>query len=344
MSSAWGIAGWVTDTNSATDFGDRTNDGNNLCRVTLVRNRDASIPLDQSTTQTAQGQQLLCLVADGVRFPSPGDRVYVGMPEDHWKMPGGSIVLATVTANPAATGNLGDGDQVIFADPRTGSKIVARGDGALVLAATKTGKPGGPMVYLQIGGLAQGGLPQSSLKFQSPHGTMAYDDYGFRINDAFQKFHSNGRHGDARYPRPAGELLHHHEQVHLGRRRGRESWVVRSRHLFPSRLGPRARGDAATYSSRRRDVHVCQDRDLMACFQLAGPQLPPIPGISIPLPGFGLPTLSLNLCCQFVLPLPGIQLPPLPIPPALIAVLNAFLQLLNALLSLLDLSFSCPFN
>ena len=186
MSSAWGIAGWVTDTNSATDFGDRTNDGNNLCRVTLVRNRDASIPLDQSTTQTAQGQQLLCLVADGVRFPSPGDRVYVGMPEDHWKMPGGSIVLATVTANPAATGNLGDGDQVIFADPRTGSKIVARGDGALVLAATKTGKPGGPMVYLQIGGLAQGGLPQSSLKFQSPHGTMAYDDYGFRINDAFQ--------------------------------------------------------------------------------------------------------------------------------------------------------------
>lgn len=186
MSAAWGIAGWLTGPDTASDYGDASNDGNNLCRVTLVRGRDPSLPLDQSAQQGAQGQQLLCLVADGVRFPAPGDRVMVIMPEDHWAMPGGSLVVATVTSNPAATGALNDGEQVIFQSPLTGSKIIHRKDGAIVIITTLDGKPGGPMSSLRLGGLiGNTGLPQSTLKFQSGYGGIVFDTSGARIRDGF---------------------------------------------------------------------------------------------------------------------------------------------------------------
>jgi hypothetical protein len=195
MSHAWGIAGWVQDTTSSsstgsattvTDYGSQTDDGNNLCRVTLIRNRDPGLPLDQSAQQGAQGQRLLCLIADGVRFPAPGDRVMVAIPEDaHGMMPGGSLVIATVTSNPVATGNLGDGDQVIFASPVTGARIVHRGDGALVFATTLNGQAGGPMTTLVLGGAAQGGLPQTTFKFQSSYGQLTFDSAGSHWSDAF---------------------------------------------------------------------------------------------------------------------------------------------------------------
>lgn len=82
----------------------------------------------------------------------------------------------------------------------------------------------------------------------------------------------------------------------------------------------------------------------MSCIELSVPKLPSIPGLTIPLPSLGLPTLSLDLCCQFVLSLPGIALPPIPIAPALVAALNAYLALLNAYLSIIDFSFDCACN
>lgn len=177
---AYGTAGWPNDTQDPGDYADASNDGSNLVKVTLEGQRDPSVTLD--ATQSS-GQQLLCKLADGVRFPTFGQQVLVAIPSGHAKRAGAAAVIASFATGAAATGNLGEGSTLIFADPVTGTKIAHRADGALVFGVSSTGKVGGAMTTLVLGGQPQTGLPQSFLKFQSPGGTFAFDTSGVRIRD-----------------------------------------------------------------------------------------------------------------------------------------------------------------
>lgn len=162
----WGMVGHVDDNGEPIDLGDSTNDGNNLVRVTVFRGRDASVPLDQSQ---AQGHQLLCQLADGVRLPDRGTRVMVAIPEHYGNIPGGSVIIAAVSNNWKAQANSGAGDMVLQV-PGSPAAIFIRKNGTIVL---KTADANGNTTSLAI---APGKLSFVDQRFK-----IIGDDAGLRL-------------------------------------------------------------------------------------------------------------------------------------------------------------------
>lgn len=140
----WGMAGWDTDAGDPLDLGNATTDpadGPNLCRVTLFGRREPSVDFDE---KRAQGQKIICRLADGVRFPTAGTLVVVAVPEPFGNIAG--IVLATCSSNPAAQGNAA-GDALVLQSPSGKAAIILRGDNIVL----KTADAKGNTIFAKVG-------------------------------------------------------------------------------------------------------------------------------------------------------------------------------------------------
>jgi len=75
-----------------------TEDGVTLVRVTLVRGRHPSTPLQPDV---AQGYQVLCRIGGGLfRIPKKGTSVMVGFPTAFANHPGAGVIVCTTEASP----------------------------------------------------------------------------------------------------------------------------------------------------------------------------------------------------------------------------------------------------
>jgi hypothetical protein len=75
-----------------------TEDGVTLVRVTLVRGRHPSTPLQPDV---AQGHQVLCRIGGGLfRIPKKGTAVMVGFPTAFANHPGAGVIVCTTEASP----------------------------------------------------------------------------------------------------------------------------------------------------------------------------------------------------------------------------------------------------
>lgn len=125
----WGSVGWTDDGGTFLDLADASNDGSNLVRVTLYAGR---APTDAIDHTQAQGQPILCRLADGVAMPSRGDKVIVAIPHPWGQVPGGAVIIAKCSNNPSAQANLGAGELVIQT-PGSPAQIMIRANGTIVM-------------------------------------------------------------------------------------------------------------------------------------------------------------------------------------------------------------------
>jgi hypothetical protein len=132
----WGVVGWEDDASDGLDLGDSDNDGANLVKVQVFRGRDPGKAIDAAQ---AQGQRLLCQLADHVRLPAKGTRVMVAIPESYGIIPGGSLIVGCASNNWQAQANAGAGELVIQV-PGSPAAIFLRANGTIVL---KTADPKG---------------------------------------------------------------------------------------------------------------------------------------------------------------------------------------------------------
>jgi hypothetical protein len=88
-----GTVGW-----NGTDPHFDTEDGVTLVRVTLVRGRHPSTPLQPDV---AQGHQVLCRIGGGLfRIPKKGTAVMVGFPTAFANHPGAGVIVCTTETSP----------------------------------------------------------------------------------------------------------------------------------------------------------------------------------------------------------------------------------------------------
>jgi hypothetical protein len=88
-----GTVGW-----DGVDLHFDTEDGLTLVRVTLVRGRHPSTPLQPDV---AQGHQVLCRIGGGLfRIPPKGTAVMVGFPTAFAGHPGAGVIVCTTEASP----------------------------------------------------------------------------------------------------------------------------------------------------------------------------------------------------------------------------------------------------
>lgn len=161
----WGVVGWEDDGGEALDLGDSTNDGTNLVKVQVFRGRDPSQPLDAAQ---AQGQRLLCQLADHVSLPTDGTRVMVAIPEHYGMIPGGSLIVGAVTKDRQANANVGAGEMIIQA-PGGAAAIILKGD-TIVLRTADT--KGNTTTFVVAPGVQ---------KTTSPAFLVSYDKTGMRM-------------------------------------------------------------------------------------------------------------------------------------------------------------------
>ena len=184
----WGQVGWSADGGVSADLGDSTNDGNTLVRVTLFAGRVPDAELDQTQ---AQGQQLLCQLAQGVQMPARGTLVIVATPEPFGHIPGGSVILAAMANNYQSLGNAEQGELVI-AVPGSPASIVLRKDGTIVI---KTGDTDGNTSFIKFA--------PGMFKISTPAFNVTCDETGIRLK------HYSGAHlslGAIGLPAPLSSL------------------------------------------------------------------------------------------------------------------------------------------